>query len=246
MVVFRWGCGHENDAIEAYRLIAESKHSNLIITENGLFIDIENPYIGASPDGLLCCSCCGEGVLEVKCLLCVKEKFPDDEHNFCMTKQANGEWILKQDLYQIQTQMHVCRRNYCDFVIWSEKGILMDRVYIDSNFFDIIIDDLKHFFVYGILPEIVGKWYTRQPVANSDNIVPIPVLTNESNESDEEDYDKVWCYCSQPSYGEMIFCENESCSIQWFHCDCLRIRKIPKDSWRCPSCRRLPLILRYN
>ena len=46
------------------------------------------PYIGASPDEIVCCSCCGEGVLEVKCPLCVKEIFPDEELNgFCMTKK---------------------------------------------------------------------------------------------------------------------------------------------------------------
>ena len=142
--------------------------------------------------------------------------------------------------YQIQTQMHVCHRNHCEFVVWSEKdGILSERVFVDVSFFESIICDLKHFYIYGVLPEIVGKWYTRQPVANSDKLVLTPQPVEEL-EDDEEDYQKTWCYCNQPSYGEMIFCDNESCSIQWFHCDCLRIRKIPKSSWRCPSCRKLP------
>ena len=203
-------------------------------------MDIEKPYIGASPDGLVCCSCCGEGVIEVKCPLCVREKFPeDDQKTFCMTKVEN-KWILNAYYYQIQTQMYVCKRDYCDFVVWSEKeGILIDRVAVNHEFFYDIVNDLEHFFKYGILPEIVGKWYTRQPISNSDNVVQTPE-PNSDNEVDEEDYQKVWCYCNQPSYGDMIFCENESCTIKWFQCECLRIRKIPKGTWRCPSCRKLP------
>ena len=133
--------------------------------------------------------------------------------------------------------MHVCNLDYCDFIVWSESDrMLVDRVYRDTKFFDDIIDDLQHLFVYGVLPEIVGKWYSRKPAANSNNAVapdPLP--------EDDEDYDKVWCYCNQPSHGEMILCDNKSCQIKWFHCDCLRIRKIPKGSWKCPSCRKLPI-----
>lgn len=29
-------------------------------------------------------------------------------------------------------------------------------------------------FIYGILPEIIGKWYSRQPVADADGLVQIP------------------------------------------------------------------------
>ena len=142
--------------------------------------------------------------------------------------------------YQIQTQMHVCQVEYCDFVVWSHSdGVLIERVPKDEAFFQNIISDLEHVFVYGILPEIVGKWYTRIPAAASlDNIVVVPQL--QVDDVDKEDYEKLWCYCNQPSYGQMIQCEHSSCTIEWFHCDCLRIRKIPKGSWRCPSCRKLP------
>ena len=51
---------------------------------------------------------------------------------------------------------------------------------------------------------------------------------------------KVWCYCGQPSYGNMITCEHNECNITWFHFDCLRIRCPPKGKWYCPSCRKQP------
>ena len=36
------------------------------VEECGLFINLNHPFIGASPDGLVTCACCGEGVCEIK------------------------------------------------------------------------------------------------------------------------------------------------------------------------------------
>ena len=64
-----------------------------------------------------------------------------------------------------------------------------------------MIDSVKHFFVYGILPEIVGKWYTRKPIANSEGVVPIPTstdLTDEQQDTDKcEDMSKLLCCCNE-------------------------------------------------
>jgi hypothetical protein len=69
--------------------------------------------------------------------------------------------------------MYVCKLNYCDFVVWSEKeGILLERLKFDETFFEFLVDDVKYFFLYGILPEIVGKWYTRKPISNFEGVVP--------------------------------------------------------------------------
>ena len=37
----------------------------------------------------------------------------------------------------------------------------------------------------------------------------------------------------------MIACENEECTIEWFHIECLMIKAIPKGKWYCPDCRKL-------
>lgn len=223
---------------------ANENHIYLTIKENGLFIDQCHPYVGATPDGMVICTCCGEFILEVKCPHSVKQSFPEDnDHSFCTEKGSNGNWTLKQEhsyYYQVQTQMHVCNVDFCDFIVWSEcDGLLIHRVYRDTTFFNDIIESLQHLFVYGILPEIVGKWYSRKPAANLNNAVVAPDPPPEDDQ-DTEDYDKVWCYCKQPCHGGMIYCDHELCQIKWFHCDCLRIRKIPKGSWKCPSFRKLP------
>jgi len=97
-----------------------------------------------------------------------------------MTKQ-DGKWILKRNhayYYQIQLQLEVCKLLYCDFVVWTEKDFVVERIAADKQFFNSAIDTVQQFFVYGILPEIVGKWYTRKPVANSEGVVTIPICTS--------------------------------------------------------------------
>ena len=63
-------------------------------------------------------------------------------------------------------------------------------------------NDLEH-FLYGILPKIIGKWLTRQPISDKENVVQTPVPS--IAEIDEEDYEKVWCNCNQPNHGEMVY-----------------------------------------
>lgn len=59
-----WGCQHEKVALEKYT--SQSQHKNLQVSRCGLFISIEYPFIGASPDGVVECLCCGQGICEVK------------------------------------------------------------------------------------------------------------------------------------------------------------------------------------
>jgi hypothetical protein len=45
-----------------------------------------------------------------------------------------------------------------------------------------------------------------------------------------------YCYCSRPSYGEMVMCENTYCEREWFHVECIEEKKLP-EKWYCKHCR---------
>jgi len=62
----RWGCDHEKYAISDYMFDISQKHPN-VIAESRLIINPNYPQLGASPDGIVECSCCGSGLVEVKC-----------------------------------------------------------------------------------------------------------------------------------------------------------------------------------
>lgn len=47
----------------------------------------------------------------------------------------------------------------------------------------------------------------------------------------------VYCYCQMISDGEMIACDNKNCKIEWFHIQCLGLKKVPKGTWYCDQCK---------
>ena len=61
-----WGCKHENQARKHYEVQSSKSHNNFSIAESVFFIHSDFPYIGASPEGLVECSSCGNGICEVK------------------------------------------------------------------------------------------------------------------------------------------------------------------------------------
>ena len=218
------------------------KHENFKLSDAGLYIDYEDPFLGASPDGIVQCSCCSKGVVEVKCPYCHKDLPEDDTSTFCMVKQK-GTWSLKRDhmyYYQVQLQLHVCDVTYADFVVWTENTTVIERLHENTEFFEGKITNVRNFFMYGVLPEIIGKWYSRGPVADPSGVVTLPSTSAIDSTDDETDDGRLWCFCNQPSYGEMIMCDHKNCTIQWFHFDCLCLRGPPKGKWYCPSCRKLP------
>ena len=197
---YRWGCQHKNHAMENYISQAQCHHDSLSVSPAGFYIDVDKPFNCASPDGLVECSCCDKGLLEIKCPYCIKEKLPDEEFSgFYMSKHCD-KWSLKEDhpfFYQVQTQLHVCRLSYCNFVIWSNDEIIVERIEANEIYFDSLISNVKDFFIYGILPEIIGKWYTRKPFVDPSGVTPMtgPEDGDIENDYDNEDYEKVWCYC---------------------------------------------------
>ena len=62
-----WGCSHEEEAYNSYKNIMIQHHPDFQLAKSGLIISTEFPFIGVSPDGLVLCSCCGKGCVEIKC-----------------------------------------------------------------------------------------------------------------------------------------------------------------------------------
>lgn len=48
--------------------------------------------------------------------------------------------------------------------------------------------------------------------------------------------DNAWCLCKGDENGRMIACDNQDCSIEWFHYSCVGIKRRPKGKWYCPDC----------
>ena len=106
-----------------------------------------------------------------------------------------GGWKLLRNhsyYHQVQVQLNVCNVKYGDFVVWAESGIAIERIMQDRDFYESGAAKVEFFKIYGVLPEIIGKWYTRKHVVDEDGIVRIPTVTEkDSSSSMEEDPENV-------------------------------------------------------
>jgi len=237
----RWGCEHELIAREKYEMIQNAFHKGFVVKDSGLIISPKFPHLGATPDGLVACgiNCCGDtrlGVCEIKCPFGKKDMSIAEaaaDKGFCL-ESVDGHLQLRTDhmyYYQVQAQIFLSERAYCDFVVWTENDIHIERITGDVDFWNDAVMSATHFFKVGVLPELVGKHFTSQP----KNMETYIMATDDDNVAKS-------CYCQQGDSGKMILCDNTKCVLGWFHFECLALPddyETPK-TWFCPDCRLLP------
>lgn len=147
-----FGKTHEPIARQLYVNDYVKTHKGVNIIQAGLFIDHENSFLGASPDGVVSCKCCGEGLLEIKCSFSHQNQTPiqvcEDSH-YHVYADENNEMRLKTSsswYIQIQAQLGVCKKEWCDFVLFTKKGHAVDRILFDNELFVEITQKSRKFF----------------------------------------------------------------------------------------------------
>lgn len=134
--------------------------------EARLFICKGHLFLAATPDMLVECSCCGAGVVEVKCPWKVKDGRLTDllkDANSCV-REVDGELKLKPThryYYQIQVQMFVRKKSYADFVLWNAQEINVQRIQKDDSFIASLILTASSYFRTVLLPELVAQWFSQ-------------------------------------------------------------------------------------
>ena len=81
------------------------KHDDFKLSDTRLLIDHTNPFLGASLDDMVKCSCCDKGAVEIKSPYCYNQDMPDDDDNTFYMINRKGTWSLKKDhmyCYQVQ------------------------------------------------------------------------------------------------------------------------------------------------
>ena len=239
-----WGCKHEKTARDIYCKINSGLHDNFQVSDSGLVINPEWPHIGASPDGVVECTCCGKGVLEIKCPYCHRDSSivtaAREDPKFCL-KEVDGVLSLDKAhsyYYQVQTQLFVCDVQYSDFCVCTfasesdQENLHIERINKNTTFWnETCVPKAKQFFRTCLLPELLGNWYARPTEFSSSD-------TLDSNSEPK------YCYCRGPEKGRMIACDNPDCPVEWFHFECLHLTTVPKGKWYCPDCRKLTKFLK--
>lgn len=151
-----YGINMEEEARTAYvKEVNRQKHNNINVSSSGLFVLSGMSYIGASPDGLVDCTCCGQGLLEIKCPLSVSHATPNSNNlPYLLSNDKKEIHLSKSHLYysQVQQQMGVTGRKWCDFFVYSRHGFHLERIYFDSERWAKLKDAAEFFFKEHIAP----------------------------------------------------------------------------------------------
>ena len=163
------------------------------------------------------CDCCGSGCGEVKCPVVIIDGNFDDyvQHKNSCLEKVNGNLQLKEShsyYYQVQQQLFsVPDLQYDDFVVYAidkakNTHLFVQRIYPDVQHWNSVLPKLETFWRICILPEILGRWYTRRCT------VP-PTLPSKD----------AICFCRTERDEDSILCSNKDCPYQRFHPSCLSL-----------------------
>ena len=183
----RYGHLHEVHVRNAYTTYLLDKHKNATVMRTGLHIDPKHNWIGASPDGIVNDPSSVEdprGLLEIKCPASAESTSLEElcgTSNFFL-KYVDGKFHLKKShdyYYQIQGQLHVTCRSWCDLVVWTPLGvppspptspsytpITVERINVDEDFWNTkIFPKLADFYMKHMLSEIASpRHLSGQPI----------------------------------------------------------------------------------
>lgn len=245
-----WGRQNEENGRTQYKLQTMKHRCDMQVSECGFIINPKFPQVGASPDGLVQCTCCGKGCIEIKCPYkyrnsTVEEACSSCDKDFCL-EVVSGELKLKEGspyYKQVQTQIFVADAEYCDFILWTLKDCTVLRVAPDPQLWNNVLKKAQQFFEFVCLPELVSCYFTQMPLKQ----IPVPdgEKTHETSKIVQKkgrtsrSVEKLWCICRGPeSKDDMVACDNQNCTIVWFHLTCVGLQHAPakEDIWICSRC----------
>ncbi|XP_038062887.1 uncharacterized protein LOC119733373 [Patiria miniata] len=159
-----WGKNKEKEARNMYKEHLKSEHIHVNVSDCGLFIHPDFPHLGATPDGIVECECCGIGVCEVKCPYTCKNNTISSGVVKCLQRAESGDLCIDKRhpyYYQIQCQIFLTEAKYCDFIVWTNKDLHIERVYPDIPFWNDVVVKATSLFKKVLLPELIGAYWTR-------------------------------------------------------------------------------------
>ena len=102
------------------------------------------------------------GIVEVKCPEEYKDVSPRDicfiSKNPCIKVDENGNIVLRTDHYyynQVQYQLGVSCQSWCDFVLLTNKGLVVDRIQYNHDHWMHLREEILEFYFQSSLPRVV-------------------------------------------------------------------------------------------
>ena len=134
----KYGLSNESRA-EQYAEYMKASGNPVQVSDCGVVISNAMPWLAASPDRKIIDKVFGFGLVEIKCPFTLRNVAPEeacaDPNFYCHL--VNGKPELKKDHpyhYQVQGQVGVSGLKWCDFVVFFQKGLVIQHIKFDELF----------------------------------------------------------------------------------------------------------------
>ncbi|KAE8742512.1 hypothetical protein FOCC_FOCC011922 [Frankliniella occidentalis] len=149
------GIKHEKKVIDMYKL----ENPTAKVTRTGFNIMESHPYIGATPDFLID----DDGIGEVKCPYTTRNHPVGPQYQPYLRYAKDKITVkLKKNhayYYQVQGQLMVTGRMYCDFIVYTYKDIKTIRILRKENFMALMLLDLTVYFQKYYKKAVLNKYF---------------------------------------------------------------------------------------
>ena len=150
-----WGKDHEKDAVELTLGALNQFHQGLQHERAGLMVRGDHPHLGASPDGVLTCTCdtCPpKRLLEVKCPFSIRHQAPSKA---AFLDDAGNLMSSHKYYAQVQGQLFIADVTECVFTVYTERGGHVTFVQRDEQYIKNMLGVLKAYYISEVLPALL-------------------------------------------------------------------------------------------
>jgi len=141
-------------ALQQYEKFMHNRRTPVQVLSSGLVVSEGYPILGASPDGKVIDSGCVDhfGLAEVKCPYTKYNVTPLDacsDSKFFMEKLSDNECRLKEDhqyYAQVQGQMAITGTRWCDFIVYTSKGLYVQRIPFNYVYWEKLVRGLTSYY----------------------------------------------------------------------------------------------------
>jgi len=154
----KYGISNESKAVEKYVEYMRACGNNVQALECGVVVSPSMPWLAASPDRKVIDKEFGHGLVEIKCPYSLRNLKPEEacqEPTF-YCKIVNEKPKLKEEhnyFYQVQGQLGITGLQWCDFVVYLQKGLIIQRIRFDELFWQSMITNLTSYYQKYVMPE---------------------------------------------------------------------------------------------
>ena len=148
------GIEHESTALKQYCNYLKHSGHPVKTFPSGFVVNTGYPFLGCSPDGKVIDGSEEDafGLIEIKCPYKHRAVTPETachgDSQFHLELKDDFPMLKKTHKYyaQVQGQMGITGAKWCDFVTYTFRGMVIERIYFDANFFNSMILKLEQFF----------------------------------------------------------------------------------------------------